>query len=178
MSTRCNIKIIEKDQTIWLYHHHDGYPRYVGAFLLAKYYDKFKDTNNYLDACVIANELIKDKNDDEFEVTDGMHGDIEYLYELDINKREIRCFEIGYAKHNDNWEQVVGDQIDLIAEACAWKVTKSDKDNTDIWYLSREDLIYSDEDGNTIYFNSLQEAQRKALELMFDDIKDNADGDD
>lgn len=177
MSTRCNIKLIEKDRTIWLYHHHDGYPRYLGAFLLTKYNDTFKDKNKYIDAFDLANELIKDKNDDEFELTNGMHSDIEYLYEIDIDKREIRCFEIGYEKQGNDWQQKVGAQINLVAEACAWKVTRSDKDGRNTWYLSSKENILEDEDGNTIDFDTPEAAQQKALDIMLEDFKKNLNDD-
>lgn len=177
MSTRCNIKLIEKDQIIWLYHHHDGYPRYLGAFLLTKYNDTFKDKNKYIDAFDLANELIKDKDDDEFELTNGIHGDIEYLYEIDIDKREIRCFEIGYEKQGNDWQQMVGAQINLVAEACAWKVTRSDKDGRSTWYLSSKENTLKDDDGNTMHFDTPEAAQQKALDIMLEDFKKNLDDD-
>lgn len=173
MSTRCNIKLIEKDRTIWLYHHHDGYPRYLGAFLLTKYHNTFQNNDRYIDIYDIANELIKDSKDDEFELTSGMHGDIEYLYEIDVDKREIRCFEVGYEKQGNDWKQTLGAQINLIAEACTWKVTRSDKDERNTWYLSSKENVLEDEDGNTIYFDTPEAAQQKALDITLEDFANN-----
>jgi len=174
MSTRCNIKIVEGNDTIWLYHHHDGYPRYLGAFLLTKFYERFKDKTQHLGINEIANELIHDKVDDEFEPTTGMHGDIEFLYEINADTQEIKCFDVTYGKDGDYWKQTISTEpLDLIKESCAWRVTRSDKDNRDVWYLSRQENVYQDEDGNTIYFDTPQAAQDKALELMFKDFNGN-----
>lgn len=112
MSTRCNIKIIDKDCEVILYHHHDGYPAGVGADLFDKFNAKLKDKNCYLSAEDIANSLIKDPKDDEYEWTSDIHGDIEYLYEIDLVKRELRCFPVDWT--GENWDVMKkGEPIDL-----------------------------------------------------------------
>jgi hypothetical protein len=35
--------------------------------------------------------MIKDKDDDDFEITKGQHDDIEYLYLIDIQDKKIAC---------------------------------------------------------------------------------------
>ena len=95
MSTRCDIKVIYEDGVVFLYHHHDGYPEYVGKFLYNKFNEKIKSCRFYSPSSVV-NELIKNTEDDEYEWTTELHGDIEYLYEIDLNKKEIRCFEVKW----------------------------------------------------------------------------------
>ena len=112
MSTRCNIKIIDKDCEVILYHHHDGYPAGVGEDLFNKFNDKLKDKNCRLWAEDVANSLIKDPDDDEYEWTSDILGDIEYLYEIDLIKRELRCFPVDWT--GENWDVLKkGDLIDL-----------------------------------------------------------------
>lgn len=157
MSTRGNIIIKNKTEQVILYHHHDCYPEGVGLDLLRKVYPKLKDTKYYNDVEDIANALIKDKEDDEYELTTCIHGDIEYLYEIDTDNKTIKCFEWNWNKDER------GDEIDLTKY---WTVTRSDKENRDIWYLSRLDgSIYTDDDGNTIYFTSFDDAEEQAFEL-------------
>lgn len=88
MSTRANIVLIEKGHTLWLYHHCDGYPSYLG-WKLMQIMEKHK--KDYSDIFDIANEMFKDKKDDGFEITKGQHGDIEYLYLIDIQDKRIDC---------------------------------------------------------------------------------------
>jgi len=174
MSTRANIKIIEGDKVTWLYHHWDGYPTYLGAFLSYRCNKWLNNKNYYMDTCDIVNKLIKDKADNGFEYTDQMHGDIEYLYEIDVKAKTLKCFETHYVNGPNGeafYDLVVGDEINLHKEAPIWKVTRSDKGNRDTWYLSdRNEKIYQDEDGNTIYFNSAKQAEDKAYELMLEDM--------
>lgn len=89
MSTRANIVLQEKGYTLWLYHHSDGYPSYLGRKLM-QIMEKHKKDDGF-DIFDIANEMFKDKEDDGFEITKGQHGDIEYLYLIDIQDKEIAC---------------------------------------------------------------------------------------
>lgn len=88
MSTRANIVLQEKGHTLWLYHHSDGYPSYLGWKLMQIMEKHKKDGDDIFD---IANEMFKDKEDVGFEITKGQHGDIEYLYLIDIQDKEITC---------------------------------------------------------------------------------------
>ena len=98
MSTRCNLIIksgYSDNSRIVLYHHHDGYPEGVGVQLkkvLAGYKDwqiqQYGDTS-------IPNKLVKNTaglNDNEWEITSGVHGDIDYLYVLNCKARTLRCY--------------------------------------------------------------------------------------
>lgn len=85
MSTRA--EIIIKDQGTYknkkqsekvkLYHHHDGYPEYLGKFLVENVLIDLRN-HPYITLSEIANDLIKHKEDTEFELTLGTHIDIEY----------------------------------------------------------------------------------------------------
>lgn len=88
MSTRANIVLQEKGSTLWLYHHFDGYPAYLGKKLMDIMLQHQRDYSDIFD---IANEMIKDKEDDDFEITKGQHGDIAYLYLIDIPDKKISC---------------------------------------------------------------------------------------
>ena len=121
MSTRCDIII--KDYGIYegkswklqqkLYHHHDGYPEGVGAFLLQEVLPQLENSNN-VSCDTIANFLIKHKDDDEFECTVYNHVDIEYRYIIDIPKKEIRCLEGHYSNWNSPRTRFITDaEIDL-----------------------------------------------------------------
>lgn len=111
MSTRGNIKVISKDVTFWLYHHHDAYPEGVGMDLLKKFRNSFL-RGDFVYAQDIVNRLIKDPKDDEYEITTGMHGDIEYLYEIDCDNKTIKCFEINFKVDGDN---EIGNEVNLEA---------------------------------------------------------------
>lgn len=89
MSTRANIVLIEKGHTLWLYHHCDGYPSYLGNKLMDII---SKHQVDYADIFDIANEMIKDEEDNGFEITKGQHGDISYLYLIDIEDKDISCY--------------------------------------------------------------------------------------
>lgn len=96
MSTRSNIIIKEGDNT-WLYYHHmDGYPEVVGKMLcLARLLTAYNIDYN-ADAKQIASAFL-----DYLKVVDPkfryegkglpvyLHGDIEYLYTVEISKDSI-----------------------------------------------------------------------------------------
>lgn len=96
MSTRCNIIIKDKYNEFWLYHHHDGYPEGVGADLTKRMNSAFEKD---LDLSDVVNMLIKDI-DDEYEITTGEHGDIEYLYKIDVDRKTL-----SYQAVSHHWEE-------------------------------------------------------------------------
>lgn len=88
MSTRCHVVIIEPDDTEhYIYHHCDGYPDGVGSEL-----------NGILESCPSYDwETIMEKilnYSDEYEEDSGIHGDEEYIYEIDTNNTYaiLKCF--------------------------------------------------------------------------------------
>lgn len=78
MSTRCNIVIKKDDTCTYLYHHCDGYPSGVGAEL-----ERFFENNATVGMTPIGvyNSLVF-LYGDEYELCEGIHGDISYLYEI------------------------------------------------------------------------------------------------
>lgn len=115
MSTRCNIVLTQtttsndyktNENDIVLYHHHDGYPSGVGFVLhevltKAKFFDS--NSQSVYDKLDITNTLIK-KSDAEFELTRAIHGDIDYLYIIDIEKKKLTCKPVNW---DDNFEKVI-----------------------------------------------------------------------
>lgn len=113
MSTRSVVKIIERVEGLKkpvefkLYHHYDGYPEYLGKFLVNELKELGtsqynKDTMTWArmeSACDVANFLIRHE-EGGFELTQFTHVDIEYLYEVDVTLRTITCKHV-YCK---NWD--------------------------------------------------------------------------
>lgn len=93
MSTRCNV-IIKNDasernsESIILYHHHDGYPEGVGEEL-----KKVLAQGTFSDKSELSEVLVGDY--DGYEVEDGLAGDIEYLYTISLNQRQLKCQSIN-----------------------------------------------------------------------------------
>ena len=96
MSTRCNIIIRQRYyKDIYLYHHSDGGPACVGSVLF-ELCKKSNEKGLCLNNMTLANMLVKrgvtlvDKEgqivkiDDKYEITSDIHGDIDYLYTIDI----------------------------------------------------------------------------------------------
>lgn len=109
MSTRCNIIVQDADSKYTLYHHCDGYPEYVGVCLYKALYERIQ--KHKYEAFEIVNMLVKaqlEGIDTSYELTFGLHGDIEYLYVVDLNFKTIRCYSV------ENWEGLdVHEEIDL-----------------------------------------------------------------
>ncbi len=101
MSTRCEIHIYGKtgEPFIRLYHQYDGYPAGVGCFLIEEVYPKLMNSNK--DTVEdIARFLVYHTADDEFEYADGIHPDIEFLYEINVPAKTVRCFKGCYKVWN------------------------------------------------------------------------------
>lgn len=96
MSTRCNIIIKDRwNRRVYLYHHCDGYPEGVGADL-KEYLSKWADWQiRQHGLCDIPNKLVKDNaglNDKSYEITAGLHGDIDYCYVINCKAGTLRCY--------------------------------------------------------------------------------------
>lgn len=114
MSTRCNVIINSYDKSgepihYQLYHHHDGYPLGVGADLV-EYIKEIKTNEDnglqILSSCEkLADYLCDPLRNDEYE-NEGtnicLHGDIEYLYIIDLSTQVLKCFEINSWRYIDN----------------------------------------------------------------------------
>lgn len=128
MSTRCNIKIVDGEEVMWLYRHSDGYPEGAKP-LLNKFMDwlkagKIRDNlsqsvgwlivlgaleYNTIPKCEFEEpsfvggtayaklKTIEEPNDwkvGSIEPTTGQHGDIEYLYTIDLQKKTLKTKNI------------------------------------------------------------------------------------
>ena len=102
MSTRCQIKIIYLRQDVLLYHHYDGYPEGVGRDLI-----KRRNQLNIWDGNIIVNNLVKDIKD-EYEISYQVHTDIDYWYEIDCNRKTIRCWKVKGYNLSDHAEVIKG----------------------------------------------------------------------
>ena len=101
MSTKSEIHIYGRrdELPVKLFHYHDGYPAGVGCFLMEAVYPKFLYSNADTSED-IAQFLVYHTADDEFEYTDGIHPDIEFLYEINVPAKTIRCFKGCYKVWN------------------------------------------------------------------------------
>jgi len=98
MSTRCNILFtVNGEKVVWLYHHCDGYPEGVGAWLKNFIESKMDGRRCPLWPDDLANRLVKgiEIQDDGYEITGGKHGDIEYLYTYAFNYRMADQYKIS-----------------------------------------------------------------------------------
>ena len=104
MSTRATIIVKNSNEKYHLYHHCDGYPEGIG-----------KDLKNYLKTVShwypddITNVLIKGglNNDDGYEITSGQHGDEEYGYLIDCDKKRIKCYRLAWDEFDWKESKVV-----------------------------------------------------------------------
>lgn len=108
MSTRCNIIVRGKGKRTTLYRHYDGYPDYTGEDL-----KKALSETGTPYVCEFATKLIQRNDHGRFfyELTDGIHGDIEYLYVVRLVSRRIDCYEIPHGEErlalnrNNGWNE-------------------------------------------------------------------------
>lgn len=90
MATRCTIKIIGDNENQYFYHHWDGYPKGVGYDIFN--YLNIKDKWDF-------SEIVKEMNsgyvgdDPTYEPSEGIHGDENYIYVINCNKKEFICYK-------------------------------------------------------------------------------------
>jgi hypothetical protein len=101
MGTRCNIKVTDGRGTLWYYRHSDGYPECVlpsleplmDALRAGEVRDNVGQFSGWL--VVIGNREYNRTRDirgwkcGAYEPTTGQHGDIEYLYRIDLVTKEL-----------------------------------------------------------------------------------------
>ena len=110
MSTRANIVMTDGETKLWAYRHSDGYPRCAGESLIefCKGYKTGKmrgnpiqsmghlilhGHNEYKSAGLLESDYMKWKIG-AYEITDGEHGDIEYLYTIDLDAKKLFCRDL------------------------------------------------------------------------------------
>lgn len=90
MATRSQIRVIAGDSCINLYHHYDGYFEGVGM-TLHKALERCSFSGlSFLAALTEA--------DDDFELTSSPHGDIEYWYLLDFDKKKFIGYRVDHGE--------------------------------------------------------------------------------
>lgn len=108
MSTRANVVIKQGEHAATLYHHHDGYPSGVGADLCS-YINEIlerEDADEIMKSPKSLAKYLEGIDDDEYEIEYSLSGDIEFLYIVNLDKREIACFS------TDIWDYEGDDLID------------------------------------------------------------------
>ena len=80
--TRANVIVKKGDRELIFYRHYDGYPEGLGEDLKQCFVpDPTYTLFNIIEYC-------------NLEITDSIHGDIEYLYTIDLDKGRLWCQEI------------------------------------------------------------------------------------
>lgn len=126
MSTRCNIIIKEKNEDpIYVYHHCDGYPEGVGAELKKILSTKYISNN----LSVKNIEYFLYNYDNQYEETDGIHGDIEYLYILtvvDNNTINYKCIEVPIIS---DYNYITYENCELIEECDIHIINRNEEES-------------------------------------------------
>lgn len=152
MSTRCNTVIHDgySAKTVTLYRHCDGYLSCAGvdAYKLMKSFVAVKGTD--CDADDVANWFVNN-GDGEYEHTSGIHGDVNFIYDIYINTKpntaEKDFFEIeahdtkldfkgpGPAKRADNLTARLKEEWEEYVAKCGSKKEKAadTKNQADIY---------------------------------------------
>ena len=96
MSTRCHIIIKWDDKETFIYHHHDGYPEGVGTELK----EILKSCTSY-DWETIAEKILG--YDDQYEEDSGIHGDEDYIYEIEAKDTyaTLKCYSYSGSYRKD-----------------------------------------------------------------------------
>lgn len=103
MSTRANIIIKDAaGEECILYHHCDGYPEGVGIEL-QRFVRHVTDDNNSAES--LARFIMQ--QDAQYEPTEGIHGDIEYLYTINTSTHELHYEKYIFKEINSHSDGVI-----------------------------------------------------------------------
>ena len=94
MSTRCDVLVKCGKFKIQMYHHTDGYIEYIGQHLVD--FMKKEDVANQEYAAIAGENYVQKMIDDGFIITFCEHGDTEYHYEVDIEKKEVKAYNVNW----------------------------------------------------------------------------------
>lgn len=117
MSTRANIKIVgESGQTTFLYRHCDGYPSGLGDeladFISNQCYELDDvDEGEPVDTDDYARKIILELGDD-IEFTTDIHGDIAYLYVIDLVEKDYSMYKVTY-DYSKGWDNLVQEFVKI-----------------------------------------------------------------
>ena len=121
MATRSIVRIIPRDakrqaentesapEYIYLYHHWDGSPSGVGreleSFLRGRNDGNAPDCTPTWDGERIAEEL--ESSSSGYLRSDGNHGDVEFGYVIDCERRTLTCFDLDFGRRSiDNAHEI------------------------------------------------------------------------
>ena len=131
MSTRASILVTDSfGDKIWFYRHSDGYPsialKPLITFLKSVVKGELRDNASQSAGWLIVlghreyafESLSRDWKVGSMEPATGKHGDIDYLYKIDLKKKIITVFdnagqELGIVTINKHmcWEEIIGDKL-------------------------------------------------------------------
>lgn len=99
MATRSNVIVKNAETKVQLYHHHDSYPEGVGRELQEEFFKSLSEDvakkNDFLSSPSKAAEMLNEFSTAyEIEGEIWLHGDIEYLYVIDLEEETIVCYDI------------------------------------------------------------------------------------
>lgn len=103
MSTRCQTIILRKNKKHYIYRHHDGYPEGAGQDL-KEFINEYKNDFNVLSLDEIAERLNDFHSGFENENL-CVHGDEDYIYVMDLDNNELKCYKIPWDKVEDAGEE-------------------------------------------------------------------------
>ena len=98
MSTRATIRVEDNEgEGLWIYHHCDGYPQGVGEELK----ELLVKVGKYADIYDVANYLFKyGKKYGDYELTSDLHGDSEFVYNIDMGSRTLECYAYPFEEED------------------------------------------------------------------------------
>lgn len=108
MSTRANIVILDKDNMVHLYSHHDGYIDGGIGDMLTEFIWNLVPDNNWKDANDLAKRLVEghhpEPNSFKIRYTADIHGDIQFLYIITIETGQLPLLKCYEKKSDLAWE--------------------------------------------------------------------------
>ncbi len=114
MATRCNIFLRYGNSRIWLYRHWDGYPASVGPDIHAAVRAATKES--FHAGQDVLERLMALRDEDgraQYRLTSGQHGDIDWLYGIDLNPHtmtppRLLCAAVRHPVWPDGDEDPIG----------------------------------------------------------------------
>jgi hypothetical protein len=127
MSTRCQVKVTQPNESITLYHHTDGYPEYMIPMIARayhfqdetskKYYHDGKDWRKGRAGKVAGLICWSDPGTFEPEDTHTLHGDIEYYYLINVIDEDKPRWEVSIYESQDGfWDHPTVDHMKLTCD--------------------------------------------------------------
>lgn len=128
MSTRANIIIKDGNEKLYFYRHSDGYPSVTGESL-KRFLQWLKERRIRDNIQQAAGWLIVLGQDEEgyhkrhapspdgydgwkvgaYEPTTGIHGDVEFIYEIDLTTKKIKTYRAELHPEFPQWRKVTND---------------------------------------------------------------------